>query len=70
MAELLPSRTMAASSRPSALPVGQLEALPPAFRFDGTERSTETLLTETDTAALLVLVDGQIRHEHYASTGG
>ncbi|MFE4540337.1 serine hydrolase domain-containing protein [Streptomyces scopuliridis] len=70
MAELLPSRPMAPSSRPSALPMGNPGAMPPTYRFDGLARSTDTFLAETDTAALLVLTDGKVRYEHYALTGG
>ncbi|MEV8389131.1 MULTISPECIES: serine hydrolase [unclassified Streptomyces] len=70
MAEMLPSRTMAPSSRPSALPEGEPSGLPPTYRFEGTTRSTSAFLSDTDTAALLVLVDGRVRHEHYALTCG
>lgn len=56
--------------RPCVLPEGEPRSLPRTFRFDGAVRSTDALLVETDTEALLVLVDGHVRHEYYALTGG
>jgi CubicO group peptidase (beta-lactamase class C family) len=44
--------------------------LPTSYRFEGRTRSTADFLVETDTAALLVLVDGAIRYEGYWLTGG
>jgi CubicO group peptidase (beta-lactamase class C family) len=44
--------------------------LPTSYQFEGRTRSTADLLVETDTAALLVLVDGAIRYEGYWLTGG
>jgi CubicO group peptidase (beta-lactamase class C family) len=44
--------------------------LPASYRFEGRTRSTADFLAETDTAALLVLVDGAIRYEGYWLTGG
>ncbi|WP_211241322.1 serine hydrolase domain-containing protein [Pseudonocardia spinosispora] len=68
--DILATSEMASSSRPHTWPEGEQIALPPTYEFDGTTRSTEDFLADTDTAALLVLVDGVIRHEHYALTGG
>lgn len=61
---------MPASSRPRPWPVGEALDLPDYYRFGGAQRSTEHFLTETDTAALLVLKDGRLRFEQYWLTGG
>jgi len=45
-------------------------ALDETFDFDGAQSDTAKFLTETDTAALLVLKDGVVRHESYFLTGG
>jgi CubicO group peptidase (beta-lactamase class C family) len=68
--DLVPVREMRASSTPSIWPVGPPLDLPETYVFDGKTRSTESFLAATDTAALLVLVDGHIRHESYRLTGG
>lgn len=68
--DLAPVRRMPASSRPLPWPKGPQLALPETYTFDGSPRSTEKFLTDTDTVALLVLVDGQLRHERYLLTGG
>ncbi|MFJ1574965.1 MULTISPECIES: serine hydrolase domain-containing protein [unclassified Streptomyces] len=70
MAELMRTRAMTAAGRQYAWPVKGSDPLPPTFDFGGSRRSTEEFLAVTDTAALLVLTDGSIRHEHYALTGG
>lgn len=67
---LAPVSRMPASTRPSAWPTGPQSLLPSTYVFDGATKSTQTFLDDTDTAALLVLVDGQIRYEQYALTGG
>jgi CubicO group peptidase (beta-lactamase class C family) len=68
--DLTPVREMQASSTPSPWPSGPAMDLPETYVFDGATRSTESFLDATDTSALLVLVDGQIRHESYRLTGG
>lgn len=68
--DLLDTSEMAASSKPYTWPEGDPLDLPRTYRFDGATRSTDDFLVDTDTAALLVLVDGTVRHEHYALTGG
>jgi CubicO group peptidase (beta-lactamase class C family) len=67
---LAPVRRMPASSSPQSWPVGESVELPSTYRFDGENRSTAEFLDVTDTAALLVLVDGAIRCERYWLTGG
>lgn len=68
--DMLPTSRMAASSAPSHFPEGDRVALPDAYRFDGTSRSTRALIETTDTSALLVLKDGKVRYEAYRLTGG
>lgn len=67
---LAPVRHMPASSTPRPWPTGPEVTIPSTFDVDGTARSTEEFLADTDTSALLVLVDGEIRYERYFSTGG
>lgn len=68
--QLAPVRRMPASTRPRPWPEGPDIPLPDTYPFDGERKSTAAFLADTDTAALLILIDGQIRHEHYALTGG
>jgi CubicO group peptidase (beta-lactamase class C family) len=68
--DLLPTRAMAPSSKPSAWPQGDAITLPATYSFDGESRSTEQFLEDSDTGALLVLVDGVVRYERYLLTGG
>jgi CubicO group peptidase (beta-lactamase class C family) len=68
--ELAPTRPMAASSEPLAWPQGATLPIPSTYDFAGQTRSTEDFLRDTDTSALLVLVDGEIRHERYLLNGG
>ena len=68
--DILPVSRMAASSTPHAFADGPVMSLPRAYHFEGQQRSTEAFLTETDTAAVLVLKDGSVVHELYRLTGG
>ncbi len=68
--EMLPVSRMAASSTPYQFADGQTIALPATYAFEGEERSSDNFLTETDTSAVLVLKDGEVRHELYRLTGG
>ena len=68
--ELVSSRAMAPSSSPRPWPGGNDVALVETFEFDGAQSNTEQFLAESDTAALLVLHEGTMRHESYSLTGG
>ncbi|KRA28033.1 MULTISPECIES: serine hydrolase domain-containing protein [unclassified Nocardioides] len=68
--DLAPTRRMPAATRPFTWPTGPTIELPPTYPFRGEERSSEQFLMDTDTAALLVLVDGTIRSERYLLSGG
>ncbi len=70
MADLFPTRSMAASAHPFRFPRGAEIELPKDFAFHGGARSVEELLATTDTSALLVLKRGEIRLERYWLTGG
>lgn len=61
---------MPVSSAPFTRPAGPNFSIPASYVFKGTTKSTEDFLVETDTAALLVLVNGQVRYERYLLTGG
>jgi CubicO group peptidase (beta-lactamase class C family) len=68
--DLLPTQRMPAAAKPMAFPQGQAKALPETYRHDGQDKSTQALIEETDTAALLVLKDGALVHELYRLSGG
>jgi CubicO group peptidase (beta-lactamase class C family) len=44
--------------------------LPTHFTFDGQEKSIQGFLEETDSSALLVLKNDEVRCEEYLLTGG
>ncbi|KQV94558.1 serine hydrolase [Streptomyces sp. Root369] len=67
--DLIPTRAMAPSSKPSAWQQGAPITLPASYEFDGESRPTEQFLEDTDTAAVLVLIDGVVRYERYLLTG-
>mgnify|MGYP002759335437 CR=1 FL=1 len=68
--ELAPTTEMPASSHPLPWRRGSDISLPTRYTFAGQTRSTEQFLSETDTAALLVIIGGEIRYEQYRLTGG
>lgn len=70
LASVLPSRELTPSARPHVWQRNETFELPAGYEFEGRPKSFDDFLRETDTAALLVLHDGQIRYERYALTGG
>jgi hypothetical protein len=70
MAELYPTAIMSAARQPYEFPQGKSIELPRSFEYRGKSVNTEAFLTETDTSALLVIANGQIRFERYMLTGG
>lgn len=70
MGDFFATVPLAASARPRPFPKGQEIELPKTYAFEGQEKSLQNLLNETDTVALLVIQDGELRLEHYALTGG
>jgi CubicO group peptidase (beta-lactamase class C family) len=67
--DLIVTREMAPSSKPTAWPEGDPITLPPTYSFDGQSRSTKSFLEDTDTWGLLVLIDGVVRYESYPLGG-
>jgi CubicO group peptidase (beta-lactamase class C family) len=65
-----PVSRMPVSSTPYVWPVGPSVSIPASYVFEGATKSTEDFLKDTDTSALLVLVNGQVRYERYLLTGG
>lgn len=70
MMKVQPSVRMEASPSPYTFPTGEPFDLPETMEFDGAEERIEDFLVSTDTAALVVLQDGKVRHETYLLTGG
>ena len=70
MADFFACVPLNAASQPRPFPKGAAIELPETYVFEGAEKNLQTLLSETDTVALLVVQDGELRHEHYALTGG
>lgn len=70
MYKIFPNTKMSAAPQPYQFEKAARVTLPEGFTYNGTNWQTTTFLEETDTAALLVLKDGQIIHEQYRSTGG
>lgn len=68
--EIFPSDKVVKSSKPQEWPQGKAVQLPEQYRYDGSQRATQELLEQTETSALLVIKDGQIRYENYWLTGG
>src|SRR5690606_41434495 len=67
---LFPVTTMPRSEAPFRFPRGEPSPLPATFAYEGTTTVVEDFLAETDTGALLVLKDGEIRFERYFPPGG
>lgn len=66
----VPTSRLTPTLRPLGWPQGQAAALPATYDYEGQTRSSEAFFTETDTAGLLVLKDGEVRIERYALSGG
>ncbi len=70
MHRIFPISTMTRSPDPRPFASGAPLALPATYLHEGTERSVETFLADTDTVALMVIEDGLTRSETYWLTGG
>lgn len=68
--DFAPSREMAPSREPFTFPQGEPLELPTTYDFEGSTKSVHDFFVDTDTAALLVIQNGAVRHETYALTGG
>ena len=69
-AELFPHSTMPAAASLQKFPQAARLQLPPSFSHQGQTYETQAFLETTDTAALLVLKNGEIIYENYWLTGG
>ena len=58
------------STTPRPFPHGDPITLSPSYSFDGQVRSTDDFIESTETAALLIVKNGEIRFEEYWLTGG
>jgi CubicO group peptidase (beta-lactamase class C family) len=67
---ILPTARMAPSAAPHPHTEGPVLALPPHYRFEGEDRSSEAFLEDTHTTALLALKAGDVRLERYRLSGG
>ncbi|MBB6521261.1 serine hydrolase domain-containing protein [Pseudoteredinibacter isoporae] len=70
VAEFMPVTTMTAAAKPFQFPEGKPIQLPQQFSFGGETVNSEAFLSETDTAALLVIASGEVRFERYRLSGG
>ncbi|MGY2237080.1 serine hydrolase domain-containing protein [Pseudomonas gingeri] len=70
MEALFPSELVQKSSQSVEWPSGPVVELPKEYSFEGRRHLTGNLLKDTDTSALLVIKNGQIRYEQYWLTGG
>lgn len=70
MADFYPHVAMPVSNHKRPFPVGDAIELPETYEFDGQSRRVPDLIEATDTSALLVIQNGQLRHQQYWLTGG
>jgi len=70
LVELMPTTKLAASPTPYHFPDGSMIQLPDSFNYGEKKVMTANFLSETDTSAMLVLENGNVRHESYRLTGG
>ncbi|MEM7430961.1 MAG: serine hydrolase [Pseudomonadota bacterium] len=70
IADLFPASTVTAAPRPHAFGEQIDLVLPETFSYLGNDVAVPTFIEETDTSALLVLKDGNVRYENYWLTGG
>lgn len=70
MADFFPTNTMQAADTPFNFADGATISLPANFSYNGNLENTADFLQSTDTSALLVIHQGQVRFEQYWLTGG
>ncbi|WP_016969181.1 serine hydrolase domain-containing protein [Pseudomonas tolaasii] len=68
--EIFPSEKTQKSSYPFEWAVGKAVNLPKEYTYEGRRHETQELLSQTETSALLIIKNGQIRYENYWLTGG
>jgi CubicO group peptidase (beta-lactamase class C family) len=70
LVDFFPVTKMNASTKPFNFKEGAAVDLPHAYVYKGKNVDVESFLTETDTSALLVIKNGEVRFERYMLTGG
>ena len=70
IAEIFPTVEIPAAKHRTPFPEAAYQDLPETFDYEGQAWDTDAFLEDTDTAAMLVLKDGEIVHETYAGAGG
>lgn len=70
MHEMFPSAEMTPAETVFEFGTGTSVTMPTSFTYKGQVVDTQTFLSDTDTAALLVLKDGNVVFEEYWLTGG
>lgn len=68
--QIFPAQRIAASTRPFQFPQGEALSVPETYSFAGANKQSSAFLQETQTSALVVIQDGQLRYENYWLTGG
>lgn len=68
--EIFPSDVVHKSSHPVEWPSGKAITLPKEYSYEGRRHLTQDLLSQTETSALLIIKNGQVRYEKYWLTGG
>lgn len=68
--EIIPTSSMKPSTQPQEWKEGDALPLPSTYTFEGVEKTTDSLLEETGTSALLVLRANKLVYEDYRLTGG
>jgi len=70
MADFFPTNTMQASDKPFNFAEGTAISLPVNFSYNSHSENSADFLKSTDTSALLVIHQGQVRFEQYWLSGG
>jgi len=68
--KLFPTTTLSPASNPIFFQLGEPIDLPANFIFEGKMVNVDEYLSRTDTAALLIIQNGEIKYENYWLTGG
>lgn len=68
--DVFPTSTLNASNSAFQFSEGKKIKLPSSFVFDGESVESDSFVTSTDTAALLVIHEGEVKFEEYYLTGG
>ena len=70
LTELFPHTTLSPSTKPHTFREGSRVKIPDTYAFNNRLRESSWFLNDTDTSALLVLQNGEVKFEDYYLTGG